>query len=153
MLDLLIGWFADALQGFPWIWPTFRNARTITLLNTRMDSTCHKSPINLSDMKSGVRAADVLCFLCQDFRFCKDVLDTGTHRLLQTADKARLMQRSRPGRDDPVGSLALDIQLAVIECVLYRDHRLTLNLGSTALPLWVGRSRQHGTGPSKPCWP
>jgi len=48
---------------------------------------------------------------------CNDVLDTGTHHLLQTADKARLMQMSRPDRDDPVGSRALDIQLAVIECV------------------------------------
>jgi len=32
ILDLLIGWLEDALLGFPWIWPTVRNARTIPLL-------------------------------------------------------------------------------------------------------------------------
>jgi len=117
ILDLLTGWLEDALLRFPWIWPTVRKARTIPLLMTRMDFTCHKSQNNLSDMTSGLLAADVLCLLCQDFSYCNDVLDIGTHLLLQTADKARLMQMSRPDKDDPIGSLALDIHLAVIECV------------------------------------
>jgi len=116
ILDLLIGWLENALLGFPWIWPSIRNARTIPLLINRMDSTCHQAQ-KLSDMNLGLRAAEVLCLLCQDSSFCDDILDTGTHRLLQTADKARKMQMSRPDKYDPVRSRALDIQLAVIECV------------------------------------
>jgi len=116
ILDLLIGWLEDALPGFPWIWPTVRNARTIPLLIHRMDSTCHRAQ-KLSNMNLGLRAAEVLCLLCQDSSFCDDILDTGTHRLMQTADKARKMQMSRPDKYDPVRSRALDIQLAVIECV------------------------------------
>jgi len=116
ILDLLIGWLEDALLGFPWIWPTVRNARTIPLLINRMESTCHQAQ-KLSDMNLGRRAAEVLCLLCQDSSFCNDFIDTGTHRLLQTADKARKMQMSRPDKYDPVRSRALDIQLAVIECV------------------------------------
>jgi len=116
ILDLLIGWLEDALLGFPWIWHTVRNARTIPLLINRMDSTCHQAQ-KLSDMNLGLRAADFLCLLCQDASFCNDILDIGTHRLLHTADEARKMQMSRPDRDDPIRSRALDIQLAVIECV------------------------------------
>jgi len=44
---------------------------------TRMDSTCHRSQNELSDMKSGLLAADVLCLLCQDLSYCNDVLDIG----------------------------------------------------------------------------
>jgi len=116
ILDLLTGWLEDALPRFPWIWPTVRNANTISLLINRMDLTCYQTP-NLSDMNRGLRAAEVLCLLCQDFSFCKDTINIGTHRLLQTTDKARKMQMSRPDKYDPVRSRALDIQLAVIECV------------------------------------
>jgi len=87
ILDLLIGWLEDALSGFPWIWPTVRNAKTIPLLINRMDATCHQAQ-KLSDMNFGLRAAEVPCLLCQDSSFWNDILDTGTHRLLQTADKA-----------------------------------------------------------------
>jgi len=100
-LDLLIGWLEDALPGFHWIWPTVRNAKTIPLLINRLDSSCHQT-LKLSDINRGLRAVEVLCLLCQDFSFCKDILDTGTHRLLQTADKARKMQMFRTGKYDPV---------------------------------------------------
>jgi len=103
ILDLLTGWLEDALLGFSWIWLTVRNARTIPLLINRMDSTCHQVQ-KLSDMNLGLRAADVVCLLCQDASFCNDIFDMGTHCLLQTADKARKMQMSRPNRDDPVRS-------------------------------------------------
>jgi len=105
ILDLLTGWLEDALLRFPWIWPTVKKARTIPLLMTRMDSTCHKLQNDPSDMTSGLLAVDVLCLLCQDPSYCSDVPNIGTHLLLQTADKARLMQMSRPNKDDPVGSL------------------------------------------------
>jgi len=90
ILDLLIGWLEDALLGFPWIWLTVRDTRTIPLLINRMDSTCHQAQ-KLSDMNLGLRAADVLCLLCQDASFSNDILDIGTHHLIQTADKARKM--------------------------------------------------------------
>jgi len=115
-LDLLLGWLGDALPEFHWMWPTVGKAKTIPLLINRLDSTClltHK----LSDMNHGLWAVEVLCLLCQDFSFCWDVLEIGTHRLLQTADKARRMQMSRPDEYDPVRSRALDIQLTIIECV------------------------------------
>jgi len=67
-------------------------------------------------MNSGLRAAEVLCLLCQDFSFYNDIIDFETHRLLQTADKARKIQMSRPDYD-LVRSRALDIQLTVLECV------------------------------------
>jgi len=79
-LDLLIGWLEDALPGFHWIWPTVHNAKTIPLLINRLDSTCHQTH-KLSDMNRGLRAVEVLCLLCQDFSFWKDILETGTHRL------------------------------------------------------------------------
>jgi len=115
-LDLLIGWLEDALPGFHWIWLTVRNAKKNPLLINRLDSSCHQIQ-KLSDINRGLRAVEVLCLLCQDFSFCKDILDTGTHRLLQTADKARKMQMSRTDKYDPVRSRALDIQLGIIECV------------------------------------
>ena len=74
ILDLLIGWLEDALPGSPWMWPTVRNAKTIPLLINQMDSTCHQAP-KLSEMNLGLRAAEVLCLLCQDFSFCKDIID------------------------------------------------------------------------------
>jgi len=115
-LDLLLGWLEDALPEFHWMWPTVGKAKTIPLLINRLDSTCHQTH-KLSDMNRGLRAVEVLCLLCQDFSFCKDILKIGTHRLLQTADKARRMQMSRPDEHDPVRSRALDIQLTIIECV------------------------------------
>ena len=84
---------------------------------TRMDSTCHALQNDSSDMVSGLRATDVLCLLCQDPSYCSDFLNCGTHLLLQTADKARLKQMSRPDKDDLVGSLAHNIQFAILECV------------------------------------
>ena len=116
ILDLLIGWLDDALPAFPWLWPTVRNAKTIPLLICRMDSTCYQAS-QLSDMSSGLRAAEVLRLLCQDFSFCNDIVDIGTHRLLQTADKARKMQMTRSDNYDLVRSRVLDIQLTVLECV------------------------------------
>ena len=116
ILDLLIGWLDDALLAFPWLWPTVRNAKTTLLLICRMDSTCHQAS-ELSDMRSGLRAAEVLRLLCQDFSFCNDIMDIGTHCLLQTADKARQMQLSRSDNYDLVRSRALDIQITVLECV------------------------------------
>jgi len=114
ILDLLTGWLEDAPLRFPWIWPTVRKvrtleiiidlpfgfpinniislkARTIPLLMTRMESTCHALQNNPSNLVSGLRATDVLCLLCQDPNYCSDVLNSGTHLLLQTADNARLM--------------------------------------------------------------
>ena len=102
-LDLLPGWLEDALPEFHWMWPTVGKANTIPLLINRLDSTCHQTH-KLSDMNRGLRAVEVLCLLCQDFSFCKDILEIGTHRLLQTADKARRMQMSRPDEHDPVRS-------------------------------------------------
>ena len=43
ILDLLIGWLADALPAFPWLWPTVRNAKTLLLLIYRMDSACYQA--------------------------------------------------------------------------------------------------------------
>jgi len=117
ILDLLTGWLEDALHRFPWIWPTIRKARTIPLLVTRMDSTCHALQNDSSNMVSGLRATDVLCLLCQDPSYCSDFINSGTHLLLQTADKARLKQMSRPDKDELVGSLAHNIQFAILECV------------------------------------
>jgi len=68
-------------------------------------------------MNRGLRAVEVLCLLCQDVSFCKDILQIGTHRLLHMANRARRMQMSRPNEHDPVRSRALDIQLTIIECV------------------------------------
>jgi len=107
ILDLLTGWLVEVLYRFPWIWPTVRRARTIPLLMTRIDSIGHKSQNDLSDMKSGLRAVLSLCRLYQDPSYCRDVLNTGLHLLLQTAEKARLMQISRPNNGDPVGRLVL----------------------------------------------
>jgi hypothetical protein len=107
-LDLLLGWLEDALPEFQWMWPTVGKAKTIPLLINRLDSTCHPTH-KLSDMNRGLRAVEVLCLLCQDVSFCKDILEIGTHRLLQTADRAQRMQMSRPNEHDPVRSRALDI--------------------------------------------
>jgi len=115
-LDLLLGWLEDALPEFHWMWPTVGQAKTVPLLISRLDSTCHQTH-KLSDMNSCLRAVEVLCLLCQDLSFCKDILEIGTHRLLQTADRARRMQMSRPNEHDPIRSRALDIQLTIIECV------------------------------------
>jgi len=114
-LDLLLGWLEDALPEFHWMWPTVGKAKTIHLLMNRLDSTCHPTH-KLSDMNRGLRAVEVLCLLCQDLSFCKDILEIGTHRLLHTVDKARRMQMYR-NEHDPVRSRALDIQLTIIECV------------------------------------
>ena len=115
--DLLTGWLEDALLRFPWIWPTVRKARTIPLLMTRMEFTCHALQNNPSNLVSGLRATDVLYHLCQDPSYCSDVLNSGTHLLLQSANIARLMQMVRPDKDDLIGSLAQDIQFAIMECV------------------------------------
>jgi len=117
ILDLLTGWLEDALLRFPWIWPTVRKARTISLFMTRMESTCHALQNNPSNLVSGLRATDVLCLLCQDPSYCSNVINSGTHLLLQTANNARLMQIFRPDKDDLIGSLAQDIQFAIMECV------------------------------------
>jgi len=117
MHDLLIGCLKNALLRFPWIRPTVRKARTIPLLMTRIDLIGQKSHNDLSDMKSGLWVVLVLNWLCQDPSCCSEILDAGPHLLLQTADKARLMQIFRTDKGDPVGRVDLDIQLAAIECI------------------------------------
>ena len=62
-LDLLLGWLEDALPEFHWMWPTVGKAKTIPLLISRLDSTCHPTH-KLSDMNRGLRAVEVLCLLC-----------------------------------------------------------------------------------------
>jgi len=115
--DLLTGWLKDALFRFPWIWPTVRKAGVIPLLMTRVKFTCHTLQNRSSNLLLGLRAIDVLCHLCQDPSYCNDVLNSGTHSLLQTANSARLMQTVRPDQEDRIGSLAQDIQFSIMECV------------------------------------
>ena len=115
--DLLTGWLEDALLRLPWIWPTVTKARTIPLLMTRMEFTCHALQNKPSNLLFGLRATDVLCHLCQDPSYYSDVLNSGNHLLLQTDYNARLMQMVRPDKEDLIGSLAQDIQFAIMECV------------------------------------
>ena len=115
--DLLTGWLEDALLRLPWIWLTVRKARTIPLLMTRMEFTCHALQNKPSNLLFGLRATDVLCHLCQDPSYYSDVLNSGNHLLLQTDYNARLMQMVRPDKEDLIGSLAQDIQFAIMECV------------------------------------
>jgi len=115
--DLLTGWLKDALFRFPWIWPTIRKAGIIPLLITRMEFTCHALQNKASTLSFGLRATDVLCHLCQDPSYCSDVLNFGTHSLLQTANNARHMRIVRPDKEDSIGSLAQDIQFSIMECV------------------------------------
>jgi len=75
------------------MWPTVGKAKTIPLLIHRLDSTCHRTHTS-SDMHRSLLTVEVICLLCQDFSFCKEILEIGTDRLLQTADKARKMQMS-----------------------------------------------------------
>jgi len=115
--DLLTGWLEEALFRFPWIWPTVRKARTIPLLMARVIFTCHRLQNKPSNLLFGLRAIEILCHLCQDHSYCSDVLNFGTHSLLNTANNAQLMQMARPAKEDHIGSLAQDIQFSVIECV------------------------------------
>jgi len=115
--DLLTGWLENALFRFPWIWSTVRKARTIPLLMTRMEFTCHASQNKPSNFLFGLRATDVLCHLCQDPSYCSDVLNIGTHSLLQTVNNAQLMQMVRPDKEDIIRSLAQDIQFSIMECI------------------------------------
>jgi len=95
-LDLLIGWLEDALPGFHWIWLTVRNAKKNPLLINRLDSSCHQIQ-KLSDINRGLRAVEVLCLLCQDFSFCKDIFFFfATFSILEPT--ASCKRRTRPGR-------------------------------------------------------
>jgi len=123
-LDLLIGWLEDALPDLNWIWPAVGKANTVLLLINRLDSTCLQTP-QLSDMNRGRQAVEVLCLLCQDYYFCKEVLEIGTQRLLLTTDRARKMQIYE---HDSIRSRALDIQLTIIECV-YRTTETRPQVG------------------------
>jgi len=82
-----------------------------------MEFTCHALQNKPSNLLFGLRATDVLCHLCQDPSYCSDVLNFGTHSLLQTANNARLMQMVRPDKEYLIGSLAQDIQFSIMECV------------------------------------
>jgi len=84
---------------------------------TRVEFTCHTLQNRSSNLLLGLRATDVLCHLCQDPSYCNDVLNFGTHSLLQTANNARLMKMVRPDKADLIGSLAQDIQFSIMECV------------------------------------
>jgi len=73
--NLHTGWLQEALFRFPWIWPTVRKARKIPLLMARVVFTCHTLQNKPSNLLFGLRAIDILCHLCQDPRYCSDVLN------------------------------------------------------------------------------
>jgi hypothetical protein len=117
--DLLIGWLQEALFKFPWVWPTVKKASIIPLLLARVGSACHERQNKVLVLNHGLRAIEILCHLCQDYSYCRDVFNTHTHSLLTTIDNARLLQIDRTTEANHIGTMAQSIQFFGIDCVKF----------------------------------
>ena len=117
--DLLIVWLQEALFKFPWIWPTVRKASIIPLLLAKVGSACHERQNKVLVFNHGLRAIEILCHLCQDHSYCRDVFDTPTHSLLTAIDNARLMQIDRTAGTNHIGTIAQSVHFFGIDCVQF----------------------------------
>jgi len=157
--DLLVGWLHEALFKFPWILPTVKRANIIPLLLTRAGSAYYARPVTPLVLCQSLVAMMTLGHLCQDYSYCCDVFNAPHHSLLTIVDNARLQLNSwvyshTTAKTTRIGNVAQSIQFACIDCLKSgQSLDQTTLMGCQYRRTWVGRSKQHGIGSFKPCWP